>query len=234
MTRVLAAGLLLFGWSLFGAETPRQQPQLSTTERLNFAPGGAVRLEGSYGCLSVEGWDRPEVEITVIRYLRGFYPAAKREEAARQLDAFKIHVERRSDKEVAISTERPRRGNRFSRFVSKNWGGVDLEYMIHVPRDSRLAIHHGGGSVMIADVAGPIEATSASGDIVAMLPDPGPYAIDARSKVGTVYSDFGDSAHTGYLVGERFVSAQPAPAKRVYLRTGIGGIEIQRITPGGF
>jgi hypothetical protein len=231
MTRVLTMGMFLSGLGLLGAQAVRQQPQLSTTDHADFAPGGTIRMDGSYGCLSVEGWDKPEVEVTVIRYPGGFYAAAQREAAVHKLEAFKIKLDRRSDKELAITTERPR-GHLFSRLAS-NWEGVDLEYMIRVPRDSHVAIHHGGGTVMIAGVTGEIEATAASGDIVALLSDPGPYAIDAKVKLGTIYSDFGDAAHAWYQMGERFASTKPAPARRVYLRTGIGGIEIQEMSAPG-
>ena len=63
--------------------------------------------------------------------------------------------------------------------------GVTTEYQIHVPRASRLEIHHGGGYVFVADVTGDIEATSRHGDILLMLPGPGPYSIDAKSKFAT-------------------------------------------------
>jgi hypothetical protein len=230
MTRVFILGMFLTGLCLSAAEASRQEPQLSTTEHVNFAPGGTILMDGSYGCLSVEGWDKPEVEVTVIRYLGGFYKDAQRTVTTRKLEAFRVKLDRRSDKELAITTERPR-GNLFSRLAS-NWEGVDLEYLVRVPRDSHIAIHHGGGTVTIADVTGEIEATASSGDIVALLPDPGPYAIDAKVKMGTIYSDFGDAAHAWYQMGERFAGAKPGAARRVYLRTGIGGIEIQEITPG--
>jgi hypothetical protein len=64
-----------------------------------------------------------------------------------------------------------------------------------------------------------------------MLPDPGPYSIDARAKFGTVFSDFG-ATRTRHLVGQSF--AATAGTHRVRLRTGIGGIAIQEIRPGGY
>ena len=48
-------------------------------------------------------------------------------------------------------------------------GGVLIEYEIHVPRDSRLAIHHGTGLVTVEDVTGDIDASAGRGDIMLWL-----------------------------------------------------------------
>jgi hypothetical protein len=223
MMRLAVGTWILAGLSLWAAEAPYEQARLSTTEHLNFAPGGTIRVSGSWGCLSVEGWDRPEVEVTVSRYGSVFYPPAKREAAAQKLAKVKVQVERKSDHEAAVTTT-----------GGGHWKTVELESVIRVPRDSHIEIHHGGGQVIITNVAGEIEASAKEGDITALLPDPGPFAIDARTRLGTVYSDFGNPTHTWYLVGEHFDAAKPAPAKRVYLRTRVGGIEIQEMAAGGY
>lgn len=223
MMRTAVVGWMLAGVSLWGAEALYEQARLVTTDHLNFAPGGIIRINGSWGCLSVEGWDRPEVEVTVTRYGSVFYPPARREGAAKKLARVKVQVERKSDHETAVTTT-----------GGGHWKTIELESVIRVPRDSHIEIHHGGGQVIITNVTGDIHASAKEGDITAMLPDPGPYAIDARTRLGTVYSDFGDPTHTWYLVGERFDAAKPAAAKRIYLRTRVGGIEIQEMAAGGY
>jgi hypothetical protein len=84
---------------------------------------------------------------------------------------------------------------------------------------------------MVSNVSGEIEATSGRGDIMVLLPDPGPYNIDAKSKFGTVLSDFTGDDHVQHLVGERFAAANLAPAKRIYLRVGWGGVTIKELQP---
>jgi hypothetical protein len=232
MTRIVAIGLL--GLSVFAAEPPRQQPELTTRAHFDFAPGGTIRVNDSFGCLSIEGWDRPEVEVTVTRYGSGFYAGQARERKVQKLEKVKVNAERRSAKEIVISTQLPPHSRWFTvPFSSATRAGADVEYLIRVPRASHLAIHHGHGSVIIADVSGAIDASATSGDIVVMLPDPGPHSIDAKTKVGTIYNDFGDPKHSN-LIGERFASEKAATAQRVRLRTGIGGISIQEITSGGY
>jgi hypothetical protein len=195
-----------------GAE---QRVEVTKTERVSFAPGGTIRVEGSYGNLNVEGWERPEVEITFVKSTQKYYGLAHWEKAAASLESVRISVERRSDTELAI-------------FTSKS-GGVSLDYEIRVPRDSRIEIRHGTGQVIVANVKGDIHATGHRGDILLMLPDTGAYAIDAKTKVGVVTSDFaGDLHRRPYLLGERFAS--PPALHRVYLRMGFGGITIKSVS----
>ena len=72
--------------TLFGAERPlrrgpEQSFEVTSTERVNFLPGGTIRLNNSYGYLTVEGWDEPEVEITVTKSTDRFYEPEQKEKA---------------------------------------------------------------------------------------------------------------------------------------------------------
>jgi hypothetical protein len=229
---------------LFGEEGPKQSFEVTSTERVNFPPGGAIRLNGSYGYLSVDGWDEPQVEVTVIKSTDRFYEPSQQEEAKRRMELIRVATERPSDTELTISTVLPSRGKPFGggqdfspasllrpRTIK---GGVTIEYRIHAPRDSRLAIHNDTGYVWVSDVTGDIEATSRTGDIIVMLPDPGKYSIDARTRMGSVSSDFtGKALHNQVLVGARFAYASEAPSRRIYLRMGIGSITIKKGPPSG-
>lgn len=228
MTRRFAVGL--FGLSLFAAGPLRQRPQVVTNEHANLAPGGTVRIENSYGDVSVEGWDRPEVDLTVIRSQTGLYGEQESARLTQNLQKVHVKLESKSAGELAISTEFPSKsGLFFAPLPPKTRVGVEMEYRLRVPRDAHLVIHHKDGHVLITDVTGEIEATARSGDIVALLPEAGHYAIDAKVKVGTIYSDFGDAKHLDYLLGERFATGE---GRRIYLRTGVGGISIQRLGSG--
>jgi hypothetical protein len=209
----LELGLLAMTLSLFGGE---QRVQVTSTERIKFAPGGLIRVKGSYGTLNVEGWDRSEVEITVVKSTQKYYGPKQRENAGTRLERAHISTERVSDTELAISTHRDRK--------------ISVNYEIRVPRDSRLEIHHGTGQVLVANITGDIEATGHRGDILLMLPDTAAYSIDAKTKVGVVTSDLaGDLHKRRYLLGERFAS--PSASHRIYLRVSLGGITIKSVSP---
>jgi hypothetical protein len=80
-------------------------------------------------------------------------------------------------------------------------------------------------------VTGGVEASNRDGDIVLFLPEPGPYSIDARSKMGTVISDFAGKAHVKYFIGEKFTGANESAAHPIHLRVGFGGITIKERAP---
>jgi hypothetical protein len=215
----------------FGAEEFKQV-QVTNTDRVNFAPGGLIRLNHSYGDMTVEGWDRPEVEITVVKTMPFDYKLKHPELASQHVEAVRVVTERRSDTELAISTDLPVRKGHFSPpLPRKTTGSVMLEYQIHVPRDSRLQIHHGVGAVSVSDVTGDIEATVGRGDIMLWLPagaySAGAYSIDAKTKFGRVSSELDGAVLSQYLIGERFTRVNPpSPSHRLYLRMGVGGITI--------
>jgi len=225
--------LTLLGMTLpaSGQGAIKQPPEKTATEHVDFAPGGTIRIDDSYGALNVDGWDRPEVQVTVIKTLPYGYKAKQPDQGAAALDRVRIVTEHKSSPELTISTGLPSR--RFS-WMPPFWrhptGGVGVEYDIHVPRNSRLAIHHGTGSVSVNDIAGDIDARVGRGDILLWLP-PGSYSLDARTKFGIVSSDLEGNAHNRYLIGEGFTQVNPPPSHRLRLRMGFGGITLKEVLP---
>jgi len=66
------------------------------------------------------------------------------------------------------------------------------------------------------------------------LPDPGPYSIDARTRLGSVSSDVtgkSRSRFSQFLIGSHFDYASQTPKRRIYLRMGRGSIEILQDVP---
>src|ERR1700722_4590898 len=212
-----------------------KQVQVTNTERVNFAPGGLIRLNNSYGDVTVEGWDRPEVDVTVVKSMPFDDHREHPELGSQHLEAVNVITERRSDSELAISTTLPKRAHFSPPLPHTTKGGVMLEYQIHVPRVSSLTIHHGAGSVTVSDVAGDIEATVGRGDIMLWLPPgwdaPGLYSIDAKTKLGRVSSELEGTTLSQFLIGQRFTRGNSPPAHRLRLRVGFGGITILGIKP---
>ena len=104
--------------------------------------------------------------------------------------------------------------------------GVTVDCTVHVPRNSRVVVHQDHGYVWVSDVAGDIEVDSHTGDMIVMLPGAGQYSIDARTRMGSVSSDFEGSGHKQFLVGTHFVHGQ-ASGRRIFLRMGRGSITIK-------
>jgi hypothetical protein len=207
---------------LFGADGTKLV-HISSTQQVPFQAGGTIRVNHSFGELWIEGWDRPEVEITVTKSPDELYSEKDRAAATKLADNVKITVDRSSNGELVISTT----VTHFSRWLHpvSFTGDVMMQYRIRVPRDTKLIVHHKDGEVLVSNMLSDIEATGRSGDIIVLLPEGGKYAIDAVSHVGTLSSDFDGHAHHGIWSSEFSLKA-PAPAHRIYLREGIGGIEI--------
>jgi len=229
MTRKRLSTLLAV--SALAVTAPMSADSLSTklihvtsTQQVPFEPGGTIRVDHSYGELWIEGWDRPEVELTVTKSPNALYGAKDQAEATKLVEKVHVTAERRSDTELEIATSVAQ----FSRWTHPfgPLGGVMLEYRIRVPRNSKLVIHHDHGEVLVSRIDADIEATGRAGDIVVLLPETGKYSIDAKSKFGTLSCDFdGDFRHK--MGGGQYIQTAPAPAHRIYLRMGRGSISIK-------
>ena len=193
---------------------------LVTTEHVDFAPGGLINVEDSTGELNITGWDQPSVEIITTRYT--FKQERDKEKANARLKRLEVVQKTSGNGVLTITTSR------------KHIADVHLDYQIMVPRNSRLVIHHRIGDVVVTNVVGDIDATARFGDIVVQLPEPEHYAIDAKVRFGTVYSDFNDSKR--HFIGEKLAQDSSAgdaklPTARVNLRVGTGGITVEKLDP---
>src|ERR1700674_2577306 len=224
-------GVLAVKLPAFGDEYVTPQPEVTHTEKVDFSPGGLIRLDGAYGDLFLEGWDQPEVEITVTKSMRYKYESAQSQRAAQHMESIRVVTERHSPMELTISTKLPSRRHGSPPLPRTTKGGVMLEYHILVPRNSRLVIHQGVGNVLVRDVTGDIEAACRMGDILLWLSGSRTYSIDARSRAGTVSSDFSGAIRSYFLFGQTFTNVSPAPSQRLHLRVGFGGITIKPILP---
>jgi len=244
------SGLIVLGSAapLFGADPhlrkgPKEPFETTRSERIAFQPGGTIQLDNSYGYLNVEGWDESAVEVTVTKSTDRFYETAQKDRVERSFDQVRVDTARRSDKELSISTALPVRNSLFSSvlpsglivltrpLLPNNKRGVTVEYVVHVPRDSRLVIHHDNGYVWVNGVTGDIQVKGHTGDMIIMLPDSGSYSIDAITHLGNITSDFTGNGANRLLLGTRFTYPSQAPARRIYLRMGRGSITIKKSPP---
>ena len=122
MTRRLAA--VVFWFSVLGCaqeKAPKESFEVTKTERVNFLAGGTVEVDNSYGYLTVEGWDEPEVEVTVAKSTNRFYEPERKERVGQRFDEIRVSTEPRpvmriteqsgSLRLAASSTSRPVRSS---------------------------------------------------------------------------------------------------------------------------
>jgi hypothetical protein len=223
MLRVLA---LLFGASflLLADDGAMRKVQVTHTERADFPSGGRLQLKNSIGELMVEGWDRPDVEITTIKSTKTAVASGDREKASRELDKVRISVAPQAG-DLVVTTDFPRHRSLLPTWRRLPDNDFDLEYRIKVPMNAKLSVDHVRGEVHVYNLTSDIRATDCNGLITLELPPDGSYDIDAKSKLGDVISDFAGHKERTRLFGHRFIQGKPAPHK-LYLRIGFGDIII--------
>jgi len=203
---------------LFAQDAASQKVQVTHTERADFPAGGLLQFQNSMGELTVEGWDRPDVEITTIKSTKDVFPAADREKMSAELEKVKISVEHQGDS-LIVTTDVPRHHAGPAVFF-------DLEYRVKAPMNARLTVAHDKGEVHVDNLTSDIHATVRIGEITLHLPQENQYGIDAKSKVGAVISDFpGNEKRLRWSFGHTFVQDTKG-AHTLYLRAGFGDIVI--------
>jgi hypothetical protein len=196
--------------------------QVESTDRAKINAGGTIRLANSYGDLVMEAWDRPEVEMTVVKWIDHEFKPDQLAGAAEHLKTVRVDLDHSTADEIKISTVAAR---------SRKFGQVTIKYHIYAPRDARLAVDHRSGFILVSGFAGDIDVTSRRGDIVLMLPDLGSYTIDARNKFGIVTPDVEGTTRHKHVTGEQFIRDGQAPAHHMRLRMGFGGITLKELPP---
>jgi hypothetical protein len=212
---------------LLADDEPLQKVQISKTEHIEFPSGGVIRLMNSIGDLTVEGWNRSDVEITTVKSTKGAYPAGEREKVSLELQRVRVAAERNGD-ELVITTDFPRH-RRFPPSFPFLVGATsfDLEYHIRVPHDVRLVVDHDVGEVHVDNLTGDIDATLLQGEIMLHLPEEGRYTVNAKSDFGSVRSDFpGQEKRRLWLMGHRILSEDSPTTHKLNLRVGFGDIII--------
>lgn len=214
--------ILTFSCLALAAAEPKERVQVAKTERADLPAGGTLRLKNSTGELTIEAWDQPGVEITTTKSSKAEYAPAEREKASHELDRVKISNELKGN-ELVITTEFPK---------SKIWppshplGGAtafDLDYHIKVPASTKVIVEHYVGEMHFDGLSGDIHATALQGTIVLHLPEDAKYAIDAKTTMGNVISDYpGDEKRHDWF-GREFTQTSSAP-HMLYLRDRFGDI----------
>jgi hypothetical protein len=225
MRRLALAGLSV-SCVLLAVDGPGQQEKIqqAKTEQMDFPSGGLLRLNHSVGNLTIEGLDRPGIAITITKTTKEEYDSAARQKGIKELDQVGMGSERYGN-ELALNFAFPEYGH-FSPPLARRIR-FDLECHIYVPRSARLAIDHGEGNIYIEDVTGDIDAAVDKGTILVRLPEQGRHDIDARSKWGSITSDFsGQGRKAWWQVGHQFAGHAEDGAQKLHLRAGYGDIII--------
>ncbi len=210
---------------LFAADQPKRKVQVSKTERMDFPAGGTIRLTNSIGTLTVEAWERPDVEITTIKSTQDEYDTSQRDKAAHQLDKVSISVERKGE-ELVITTAFPRYRVFPVSYPLAGYANVNVEYRIKAPSTARLIVQHDVGDVNVDGLTGDMQLHLLQGQIMLHLPEEGRYDIHAKSDSGNVNSDFPGQKKRTWWLSQRAASEEVAGTPKLNLKVVFGDIVI--------
>jgi hypothetical protein len=205
--------LLLPAISAFAAGAP--SGPVTETHTYNLAANGTIYLKNAAGDVTIEAWEQPRVEVTVIKWA----PDPK------LLEKISVTAEARPNALDIVSKypkfswiERPVR-----------WTlNFDLQYRIKAPKTAKLVIDGYQGQVNVSGMSGDIHASNGDGDIFLLMPD-GNYTIHARTKIGAINSDFpGKQRQNALLFGHDFVSNGKSGSK-LDLNIGTGTVMVLKI-----
>ena len=120
---------------------PKPAVQVSKTDRFDFPANGTLRFVNSVGVLTVEAWDRPDVEITTIKSTKADVDTGGLEKARRGLDRVSVATERHGD-ELVVSTSFPAHRPFGVFYPLSGRISFDLEYRIKAPANARIIADH--------------------------------------------------------------------------------------------
>lgn len=198
----------------------RQKIRTTETQRMALEPSAAVRLENTTGQVRIEGWNRPDVEVTITKSTKDEYDSAKSAEGAKELEKFKTSFTRKGE-EIVLATEYHHSS---MPLMLRGAPAVDLLYEIKMPRDGRLLVAQDMGDVQLLQLTGEINATVQKGSITVVIPGESQYDVDAKSKFGTVTSNVAKADHGIYFLGEHLDYEVAKPIRKLILRAKYGEI----------
>jgi len=188
---------------------------VTETHTYSLSAKGTIHLENAAGDVTIEAWDQPRVELTVIKSA----PDPK------LLQKISVTAEAGPNAlNIAAKYPKYRRIERPFRWTLN----FDLQYRIKAPKTARLVIDEYAGQVNVSGMSGEIRARNGNGDIFLLMPD-GNYAIHAHTKIGEIDSDFpGKQRQNALLFGHDFVSNGGGGSK-LDLRIGTGTVMVLKI-----
>jgi len=162
-----AASLGLFSMALLGMAVwvrPAYGIERNWVKGYALTPGGRVTVENVDGDILVEGWDRAEVEATVVMRSRS---------SQDRLDAIKVAVEAKPGS-LAFHTLYPTNPEK----------RVRVDYRLRVPRQVQLEdLSTLQGSIAVRGVEGSMKARSLHGDITGIDVSG---SVEARALTGNI------------------------------------------------
>jgi Putative adhesin len=210
--------------SATGKAEAKKKAETRTTQSVDFDAGGEIRLDGTIGDVSVVGWDKPQVELTVLKATKKYYGLDEQEKALKLLARFPVVMIKEDENRLLVSVA-PARGLLWQ--LLNGVTNLELSFTLRVPKASNLRVKHKAGDIQVTGVEGNISVSNRAGDVSLALSGQEKYVIDAKSRLGEVRSAFRRKKQSpaGDVSG---LAEQDEPYK-VCLRVDVGEIRVQKL-----
>jgi hypothetical protein len=131
-------------------------------------PGGSVTVKGDEGFISVESWDKPEVQITWTKSVWG----KNKKQAEQILEAVEVRITHTGNR-LHVKVVEPKHSRNISfwdLFDPDTWGGRNfrspvVDFELIVPREINLNFTNDEGDVTINSIEGDVDIDVDEGDI---------------------------------------------------------------------
>ncbi|HEV7859947.1 MAG TPA: VWA domain-containing protein [Pyrinomonadaceae bacterium] len=173
MRRMLAGGLLVFGWLLCWPVPAVLAATQDQGIRADLPDSGVVHIENRRGSVIVEVWDEAHVSILALRESKGV------------LMRRSPVIIGRTDRSLSISVVK----------ASSAEEGARIDLVLHIPRRARTEIVTTSGSVRLGGLPASLSVQTVSGEIRAEFPETSGVALRASTLRGEITNTFA-SANT--------------------------------------
>src|SRR5262245_31880464 len=99
---IASVGALAFCGEAQAQTVAKQRAEVKTTERVEFGSRGTVQIVDSFGEVSVEGWDKPEVELTVIKKTQKQYDSKNLAKGLKELERIQVEMAQVSESSLLV------------------------------------------------------------------------------------------------------------------------------------
>ena len=124
--------------------------------------GGSLAVHNVNGGITLEAWDRAEVQIHAEKKVRAGSPEATR----KLMNEVKIEVSQEAGG-LRIETKQPRRDNGFFDWLFGNQANISVTYKIRVPRQVAADVESVNGGVALTGTRGKTRLATTNGGITA-------------------------------------------------------------------
>lgn len=178
-TSVIATFL---AWSVYTSTSYASEVSSTETKTFKMKPGGLVLVDSDDGYITINSWNKDEVEVTIKKRAWG----RNKRDAERNLENIRVEIHKRGDnlyiRDITDEHVSIRFGF-FDLFRGRTEYGTRVDFEINLPKKMNLDLNTDDGDIQVTDVHGDLNLEVDDGDV---------FLCDIQSQKIEVNLDDGD------------------------------------------